>query len=225
MAKRIKLADRILPNYSRGEEVFNMVSHIVGGALGIAALTLCVIFSAIYHDWVAVVSCVIYGASLILLYSMSSIYHGLKPGMAKKVLQVLDHCSIYFLIAGSYTPVVLISVLPKYPTIAWFLFSLVWGCASIACVLTAIDLKKYSIFSMICYLAMGWSVIFFIKQVYECIGTGGVAFLLAGGISYSVGSVLYGIGKKKKWIHSVFHLFILAGSVLHFFAILFYTIL
>lgn len=225
MAKRIKLADRTLPNYTKGEEIFNMVSHIAGGALGITAVTLCVIFAAINHGWVAVVSSAIYGGTLILLYSMSSIYHGLRPGMAKKVMQVLDHCAIYFLIAGSYTPIVLVSVMPKYPGIAWLLFGLVWGCAIMACTLTAIDLKKYSILSMVCYLVMGWCVIVFIKQVHECVGTGGIIFLLAGGISYSVGSILYGIGKKKKWIHSVFHLFILAGSILHFFAILFYTMM
>ncbi|MBS5485071.1 MAG: hemolysin III family protein, partial [Eubacterium sp.] len=115
MSKRIKLADRELPTYSKGEEIFNMVSHIVGGALGIAALVLCIITAAKAHSAIGVISSCIYGFTLIALYTMSSVYHGLKPGMAKKVMQVLDHCTIYFLIAGSYTPILLVAMMPKYP--------------------------------------------------------------------------------------------------------------
>lgn len=224
MEKRTKLADRQLPDYSKGEEIFNMVSHITGGALGVVALVLCIITAALDHSAIGVVSSCIYGVSLILLYTMSSIYHGLRPGTAKKVMQVLDHCTIYFLIAGSYTPVLLVAMRNKFPVLAWVLFGVVWGCAIIACVLTAIDLKRYNIFSMICYLAMGWVIIFFIKQTLAVIGTGGVVFLVTGGIAYTIGSVLYGLGKKKKWMHSIFHLFIVAGSVLHFFAIIFYVL-
>ncbi|MFQ9516291.1 MAG: PAQR family membrane homeostasis protein TrhA [Eubacterium sp.] len=224
MKKRTKLANRQLPTYSKGEEIFNMVSHIVGGALGIAALVLCIIFAAKGHDALAVISSCIYGVTLIALYTMSSVYHGLRPGMGKKVMQVLDHCTIYFLIAGSYTPVLLVGMRMKYPALAWSLFGIVWACAVIACVLTAIDLKKYNVFSMICYLAMGWVIIFFIKQTYEVVGTGGVVFLVTGGVSYTIGSILYGLGKKRKWMHSIFHLFILAGSILHFFAIILYVL-
>lgn len=224
MSKRIKLADRELPTYSKGEEIFNMVSHIVGGALGIAALVLCIITAAKAHSAIDVISSCIYGFTLIALYTMSSVYHGLKPGMAKKVMQVLDHCTIYFLIAGSYTPILLVAMMPKYPVIAWFIFALVWGCAVVACTLTAIDLKKYRVMSMICYLAMGWVIIFFIKQTYDVMYLGGVVFLVTGGVAYTIGSVLYGLGKTKKWMHSIFHLFILAGSVLHFFAIILYAL-
>ena len=224
MSKRIKLADRELPTYSKGEEIFNMVSHIVGGALGIAALVLCIITAAKAHSAIGVISSCIYGFTLIALYTMSSVYHGLKPGMAKKVMQVLDHCTIYFLIAESYTPILLVAMMPKYPVIAWFIFALVWGCAVVACTLTAIDLKKYRVMSMICYLAMGWVIIFFIKQTYDVMYLGGVVFLVTGGVAYTIGSVLYGLGKTKKWMHSIFHLFILAGSVLHFFAIILYAL-
>lgn len=224
MSKRIKLADRELPTYSKGEEIFNMVSHIVGGALGIAALILCIITAARDHSAIGVISSCIYGVTLITLYTMSSVYHGLKPGMAKKVMQVLDHCTIYFLIAGSYTPVLLVAMMPQYPLIAWSLFGIVWGCAIVACVLTAIDLKKYRIFSMVCYLAMGWAIIFFIKQTYDVMQLGGVILLVTGGVAYTIGSILYGLGKKKKWMHSIFHLFIIAGSVLHFFAIILYAL-
>lgn len=221
---RTKLADRSLPDYTKGEEIFNMVSHIVGGALGIAALVLCIIVSAIHGSVAGVLSSIVYGVSLIALYTMSSVYHGLRPGMGKKVMQVLDHCTIYFLIAGTYTPVLLVSLRPVYPVIAWILFGVVWGCAVIACVLTAIDLKKYSVFSMVCYLVMGWCIIFFIKQTFEVIGFAGVLMLLLGGISYTIGSILYGLGKKHRYMHSVFHLFILLGSILHFFTIILYVL-
>ena len=224
MKQRIKLADRQLPNYSKGEEIFNMVSHIAGGALAIAALVLCVIFAVIHTDAWGVVGAAIYGSTMVVLYAMSSIYHGLKPEMPKKVFQVIDHCTIYFLIAGSYTPILLVPMRAKYPVLAWSLFGLVWGCAIIACTLTAIDLKKYSVFSMICYLAMGWVIIIFIKPTIEVMGTGGVILLVAGGIAYTVGSILYGLGSSHKWMHSIFHLFILAGSILHFFAIILYAL-
>lgn len=224
MSKRIKLIDRELPLYSKGEEIFNMVSHIIGGVLGIAALVLCIITAAGTHSAIGVISSCIYGITLITLYTMSSIYHGLRPGMAKKVMQVLDHCTIYFLIAGSYTPILLVAMMPKYPVLSWTLFGIVWGCALLACVLTAIDLRKYKVFSMVCYLAMGWTIIFFIKQTYDVMQLGGVIFLVTGGIAYTIGSVLYGLGKRKKWMHSIFHLFIIAGSVLHFFAIILYAL-
>lgn len=223
--KRTKLKDRVLPAYTKGEEIFNMVSHIVGGALAIAALVLCVIFAVIYSDAWGVVGAAIYGATMILLYTMSSIYHGLHPNMAKKVFQVIDHCTIYFLIAGTYTPVTLAGLRPEHPVVAFVIFGVVWAACFIAATLTAIDLDKYQKLSMVCYLAMGWCIIFFIKPTVACLGFGGTVFLLTGGVAYTVGAVLYGIGKKKKYIHSVFHLFVLAGSILHFFMILFYVIM
>ena len=223
--KRTKLKDRVLPSYTKGEEIFNMVSHIVGGALAIAALVLCVIFAVIYSDAWGVVGAAIYGATMILLYTMSSIYHGLHPNMAKKVFKVIDHCTIYFLIAGTYTPVTLAGLRPEHPVVAFVIFGVVWAACFVAATLTAIDLEKYQKLSMVCYLAMGWCIIFFIKPTVACLGFGGTVFLLTGGVAYTVGAVLYGIGKKKKYIHSVFHLFVLAGSILHFFMILFYVIM
>lgn len=225
--KRVRtlLEDRILPSYTKGEEIFNMVSHIVGGALGIAALALCVIFAAIYTDAWGVVGTSIYGSTMVVLYTMSSIYHGLKSEMPKKVFQIIDHCTIYFLIAGTYTPVTLTALRPLYPVQAFVIFGIVWGCCFMAATLTAIDLKKYQILSMVCYLAMGWCIIFFIKPVVQCLGAGGTVFLFTGGVAYTIGAILYGIGKKKKYVHSVFHLFVVAGSILHFFMIFFYVIL
>ncbi|MEE1047644.1 MAG: hemolysin III family protein [Clostridia bacterium] len=222
--ERTKLCDRMLPDYTKGEEIFNMVSHIVGGGLGIVALTLCVIFSALRDDPWAVVGSSIYGASLIALYSMSSIYHGLKPGFAKKVMQVLDHCTIYFLIAGTYTPILLCSIREVAPGTAWVLFGTVWGICAIAAVFTAIDLHKYAVLSMICYIGMGWCIVFAAKTAIEAIPFYGLVYLLAGGVSYTIGAVMYGIGGKHRYMHSVFHIFVVLGSLLQFFCILFYII-
>jgi len=222
---RTKLSERILPSYTKGEEIFNMVSHIVGGALGVVALVLCVIFSALHHNVYGVVGSAIYGATMIILYTMSSIYHGLKPHlMAKKVFQVIDHCSIFLLIAGTYTPIALSALRSYSPSLGWWIFGIIWGCAVLGIVLNAIDIKQYRVFSMICYLSMGWCIVIAAKPTYLMLGPGGVALLVAGGLMYTVGAVFYGLGKKKRYIHSVFHLFVVAGSVLHFLCILLYAI-
>lgn len=222
--ERTKLRDRALPNYTCGEEIFNMVTHIVGGGIGVLALVLCVIVSAFHKDAWAVVSSSIYGASLVMLYTMSSIYHGLKKGTAKKVMQVLDHCTIYFLIAGTYTPILLCPIRRFAPVTAWILFGFVWGCAGLATTLTAIDLKKYSKFSMVCYIGMGWCIIYAFDIAVKAVSLDGMLMILAGGISYTIGAVLYGIGSKKRYFHSIFHIFVVLGSALQFMAILVYVI-
>lgn len=222
--KRTALRDRALPDYTRGEEIFHMVSHIVGGAIGVLALVLCTVFSALKRDAWAVVSSAIYGSSLILLYSASSIYHGLRPSMGKKVMQVLDHCTIYFLIAGTYTPVLLCAIRDVSPVWCWILFALVWGLAAMATVFTAIDLKKYAVLSMICYIGMGWCVVIAIKPTMQALSIPALLWLLFGGISYTVGAVLYGLGKKRRYMHALFHLFVVLGSLLQFICIFFYVI-
>lgn len=222
---RTKLKDRILPKYTKGEEIFNMTSHIVGGAFGIIALVLCVVFSGIHRNGYAVVSSVIYGISMIVLYTMSSIYHGLRPKTtAKKVFQILDHCSIFLLIAGSYTPFCLVSFREYDSVLGWSIFGIIWGFAALGILLNSIDIKKYKVFSMICYLAMGWCIIFTVKLLPVLLGIPGVVLLVAGGIAYTIGAILYGLGKKKKYIHSIFHLFILLASILHFFCIILYVV-
>lgn len=222
--KRTKLAFRKLPSYSTGEEIMNMTTHIIGCAIGILALVLCVLKAASGGGPVDIVGAVLYGASMVALYAMSSIYHGLHPGTAKKVFQVIDHCTIYFLIAGSYTPVLLSAMLPIYPKIAIGLLIVEWGLAILAAVLTAIDLHHYRIFSMICYIGMGWGIVLFLPQTLEVVTLPGFLLLLAGGIAYTIGAVLYGIGARKKWMHSVFHIFVVLGTVLQFFSIFFYAL-
>lgn len=202
-----------------------MVSHIVGAALGVVALVLCVVFSAIYKDVWAVVSSAIYGASLILLYTASSVYHGLRHPMAKKVMQVIDHCTIYFLIGGSYTPIVLTAIRRISPGWAWTIFGIVWGFAAMATVFTAIDLKKYSKLSMACYIGMGWCIVLTIKVTIEAIPLPGLVWLVVHGVAYTVGAVLYGLGKKHRYMHGVFHVFVVLGSIMQFICIFFYIIL
>ena len=222
--KRTKLADRQLPHYTRGEEIMNMVTHIVGGALGLLALMLCVIRAALHDNVCGIITSAIYGASMVTMFTISSVYHGLKPNLGKKVMQVIDHCTIYFLIAGTYTVIVLSAIRPLYPWLGWGLFLFEWVMAAFATTLTAIDLKKYSVFSMLCYIGMGWAVIPFAGQTLEALTLPGFLLLLFGGIAYTIGSILYGLGKKRKWMHSIFHIFVVLGALLQFFAVLFYAI-
>lgn len=222
--KRTKLIDRLLPDYTNGEEIFNMVTHIVGGGLGVIYLALCVIVSALHRNVWGIVSSSIYGASVVTLFTMSSVYHGLKSVMAKKVMQILDHCTIYFMIAGTYTPIMLSLLRKTNPVIAWVIFGVVWGIAALAITLTAIDLKKYSVFSMICYIGMGWCVIVTVVPVYRALTFHGFMWLLMGGVMYTIGAVLFGIGSKVRYIHSVFHIFVVIASMMHFICILFYAI-
>ncbi len=219
---RQKLSERSLPDYTRGEEIFNMVSHIVGGGLGVIALFLCVTLSIIRHNIYGVIGSSIYGLSLIILYTMSSIYHGLSRGLtSKKVFQVLDHCSIFFLIAGTYTPIAIGPLREYNALLGWTILCVVWSAGIVGIVLNAIDIKRYSKFSAICYLVMGWCIVFAWKQTVAAIATEGIFFLLAGGVSYTIGAGIYYFFKKKskRYSHSIFHLFVLIGSILQFFAI------
>ena len=227
--KRTKLDDRVLPTYTKGEEIFNMTSHIVGGALGVVALILCVVFSAIRGNVYGVVSSSIYGVTMILLYTMSSIYHGLNPKLkAKKIFQILDHCSIFLLIAGSYTPFALCTLREYDLLTGWTIFGVIWGVAILGIVLNAIDLKQFKKFSMICYLVMGWCIVVKINILPELLGNTGFTLLVAGGVIYTViytlGAALYGVGKKYKYMHSVFHLCIFFASLMHFLCILLYVV-
>lgn len=221
--RRTKLIDRVLPTYTKGEEIFNMTSHIVGGVLGIVATILCTIFAAIHGNTYGIVSGAIYGASLIILYTMSSIYHGLSPKLfSKRVFQILDHCTIFLLIAGCYTPVALCNIREVDSASGWTIFGVIWALAIIGIILNSIDLKKFKVFSMICYLLMGWCIIFRVDLLIKSVDMAGIILLVAGGIAYTIGAILYGIGKKHKYFHSIFHLFILLGSFLQFFCILLY---
>lgn len=220
--KRTKLDDRKLPYYTKGEELFNMISHIVGGAMGVVALVLCIIFA---DDGYSLFSGMVYSISMILLYTMSSIYHGLSPNLkAKKVFQIMDHCSIFVLIAGTYTPVLLCSIRQHDPFWAWMLFGIIWGATILGITLNAIDIESNKKFSLICYLVMGWCIIFKINLLPEALNASAIWLLVLGGLAYTIGVIFYIMQKKVKYMHSIWHLWILAGSLLHFLCIILYVI-
>lgn len=219
---RTPLAKRQLPDYTKGEEIFNMISHIVGGALGATVTVLCIIMAASNGNVWGVVSGSIYGATMVILYTMSSIYHGLSPRLtAKKVFQIIDHCSIYLLIAGTYTPIALVTVRSYSEWVGWTIFGFVWGSAALGITFTAIDLKKFNKLAMACYFTMGWCILICVVPTFRILGFWGSALILGGGIVYCIGAAFYAI--NKRYLHSVFHIFVVLGSLLQFFAILFYV--
>lgn len=209
------------PVYSLAEELISSISHGVGTLLAVAALVVGVVMAAVYSDAWCVVSMAVYGATLVILYSMSTIYHGLKPNRGKRVFRILDHCSIFLLIAGTYTPLTLVTL---RGTLGWIYFGVAWGAAILGIVLNAVNLSRFKVFSMICYIAMGWVIVFAVKPLMENMQTGGLILLGTGGLAYTLGAVLYGVGKKVKYVHSIWHLFVLAGSILHYFCILLYVV-
>ncbi len=213
---RTKLKDRKLPNYTRGEEIFNMVSHIVGAAFALPILVLCIIRGAIEYGAAGVLTGLAFSISMLVLFTMSAIYHGLSPKIrAKKVMQIIDHCSIFLLIAGSYTPVTLIALMKTDPITAWVMFSVVWVMSILGIILNAIDLKKFASFSMACYLALGWCIILCLPNLMAILPPIGTVLLFLGGIMYTIGAMFFGLEKEFRYMHSVFHLLVLGGSICH----------
>lgn len=211
----------IIPNYSLGEELVNSITHGIGALLSIAALVLCVVVSAVHGNPTAVVASSIYGATLIILYTMSTLYHSFKVNNAKRIFQIIDHCCIFLLISGTYT---IFTLVVLGGAIGWTLFGIVWGATILGIICNSIDINKFKPLSMILYLAMGWVIIFAFNPLKQKLDVNGIILLLIGGISYTVGAIFYGIGKKKKFMHSVFHIFVLIGSIFHFFSIILYAI-
>ena len=203
-----------------GEEIANSVSHGVGALLGIAGTAILVVFAALKSDAMGIVAAAIYGFSLIVLHTMSTLYHSLTNNKAKKVFQVLDHCSIFLLILGTYTPISL-CLIGGTPGITLFLINL--SITALGVVLNSVNMKKWHKLSMVFYLLMGWSIVFFFKYIPP-VPAGGIALVLSGGISYTVGIIFYNM-KKQKFMHFIWHLFVLCGSLLHYFFVLFYIYL
>ena len=220
--KRTKLQDRLLPVYTKAEETMNTVTHITGGGFAVLGSIFCILAACRCDGWQNILGAAVYCASMIGVYTMSSIYHGLRTGTAKKVMQVIDHCTIYFLIAGTYTPIMVTGFIPAYPNIGWGLLLTQWLLTLVAVALTAIDLARFKVFSMVCYLFMGWGIIFFLPQAMEVMTKPGFYLLLTGGIAYTVGAVTFGLGKKIRWMHSIFHLFVVLGTLFQYLAILLY---
>lgn len=201
-----------------GEEIANAVSHGVGSLLAIAACVILIVRSAFHSTAIGVVSASIYGASLIILYTFSSLYHSLTNRKAKSVFRIFDHCSIFFLILGTYTPICLWML---KGALGWTLFGINAFCTALGIVLNSINLKKFQKISMVLYILMGWSVIVSIKNVIAIIPFSGMMFLLIGGLLYTFGIIFYKM-KNVKYMHFIWHLFVLGGSIVHYFFVLFY---
>ncbi|NLK39220.1 MAG: hemolysin III family protein [Clostridiales bacterium] len=203
--------------YSLGEEIFNSVSHGTGAALAVAGCVLLIIKAAISKSGaVGIVSAALYGASLVILYTMSTLYHALTNKTAKKVFRIFDHCTIFVLIAGTYTPYTLITL---RGWVGYTIFSVLWGVTVLGIVLNAVNLERFRIISMVFYIVMGWCIIFAIRPMLSSLDAKGLILLLAGGIFYTGGLLFY--KQKNKYMHSVWHLFVLAGSLCHYFSVMF----
>lgn len=213
MRRRSKREIRI-PTYSLGEEIWNAVSHGLGALLSAAALTLMMIRA---RGVLAVTTAAIFGTSMILLYTISCVYHALSPKMSgKKVLRVLDHSNVFLLVFGTYIPVALLGVAG---TRGWILFGLVAIFTAFGIIFTAVDLERFQLAAVLCQLLSGWSILIGISDLLLNIGIQGVTWMIAGGVMYTIGAVLYGVGKHKKYYHSIFHIFCLQGTFCHFWAV------
>ena len=207
-----------IPKYTLGEELTNAITHGIGAIFSIVTLILCLIRS---NTTMSIISSLIYGISSIILFTISCVYHSLKTNNGKRVLRIIDHCSIYLLIAGTYTPYTLI-LLPQ--PLGLIVFIVNWCSAALGITLNAIDLNKYKVFSMILYLVMGWMVLISLKDFLAYVPKEGMILMFIGGILYTIGSVFYLIGKNKKYMHSIFHIFVLIAAILFFFSIYLYVI-
>ena len=207
---------KIKRKYTLGEEIFSSVSHGVGACLSIAGTVVLLVFSVIYGNALAVVSSSIYGASLIILYTMSTLYHSFTNEKVKHFFQIMDHNTIFLLIAGTYTPITLYIL---GGVTGWVLFSIVWVASIIGITLNSINMEKAKIPSLVCYIATGWVIIFAIKPLIAKVPLLSALFLVLGGVIYTVGIVFYVI-KKVKYFHPIWHIFTVLGSAFHYFSIL-----
>jgi hemolysin III len=201
-------------------ERFNSISHLVGAALALAGAVVLVVVASRGGDAYRIVSFSTYGATLFLLYLMSTLYHGLPPGRAKRVFRVLDHQAIYLLIAGSYTPFTLVSL---NGSAGWWMFGAIWGLAVLGLVLDALPLRGARVLPLVIYFVMGWLIVLAINPLLAVLPTAGFIWLLTGGLFYTSGILFYALDHRYPWMHGVWHLFVLAGSISHYVAILAYV--
>jgi len=215
-SKRTPLSERPFPDYTHTEEMLNMSSHLVGVLCAVVMMVISIQTSLANASTLSLVCGIVYVTTVFIAMLMSSIYHGLPKGMPKQVMRIVDHCDIFFTIAGTYTPITLLGIRQINPAMGWSIFAAEWILAIIGCTLNAIDLKKYAKFSMACYLGMGWCVIIGLRPTILSMTVPGFMWLIAGGVAFTIGAVLYLIGKKKRYHHFIFHVFVLIGLVLQF---------
>lgn len=211
---------RLLPRYSSGEEIANSIIHGLGIVLAISGLGVLTAFASLRGNAWHIVSCSIFGATLIILYTTSTLYHAIPNQRAKAVLRVLDHSAIFLLIAGTYTPFSLVSLRGPW---GWSLFGVIWGLAIVGIIFKVTMLRRWTAISVALYLVMGWVAIIAAQPMLEAVAPGGLALLLAGGLAYTAGVVFYA-WKRLPYHHAVWHAFVLAGSICHFFAVLLFVV-
>ncbi len=208
-----------VPSYSVGEELINATTHGIGALLSTAALVLMVNKA---HDAISVACAWVFGVSMILLYAVSCMYHMLPPTcLGKRVLRVIDHCNVYLLVFGTYVPAALLGV---GGTLGWTLFGIVAVFTVLGITFSVIDVDKYSKAQVACHLVSGWSFLAGLPSTIASVGLACAALVVTGGVAYTIGSVLYGLGKNRPYMHSVFHVFCLIGTFLHFCAIYYYLL-
>lgn len=211
---KIKLA-----NYTRSEDWLNSISHMVGGGLSIIALILCLVRAIVVRRWDYALLGLVYGLTMIAMYSCSSVYHALRPNRGKKAMRMVDHAMIYPMIAGTISPIAVLVVVPVRPALGWAVFGVAWAVVAAAVPITLTLFNKTKVTQMILYLALGWMIIVALRVLLQTFDRTGTLLLVAGGVAYTLGAIIYGIGSKHRYFHSVFHFFVLAGSILHFFAL------
>jgi hemolysin III len=209
-----------IAEYTLGEEIAHAITHGIGIPLSIAALVLLVTFSSLYGDAWQITSSAIYGVTLVILYTASTLYHGIPHAQAKPILQKFDHAAIFLLIAGTYTPFTLVTLHGPW---GWSLFSVVWVLALFGLYIELMGSQRMQRWSLILYLGMGWLVLIAIEPLVRNLDAGGMILLVAGGLSYTVGAAFYA-WDGLSWNHAIWHLFVLAGSTLQFFSIFFYVV-
>lgn len=212
-----------LVNYSRKEDWMNSISHMAGGGACFVFLAFTVYRAITLQSWKVLFIGLLYCVCMLFMFSCSAVYHGLRPNKGKKVMRMVDHSMIFLAIAGTMTPYAVFVLLPIKAWVGWTMLGVAWGAVALGISLTMTLFEKTKVFQMVLYLAVGWSTLLTMKYLYEYFPRTGLILLVAGGIVYTVGAILYGIGKKKKYFHFVFHIFIVAASVLHFLSIYMYV--
>lgn len=208
-----------LVNYTRSEDWLNSISHMVGGGLSVIALILCLVRAIVVRRWDYALLGLVYGLTMIAMYSCSSVYHALRPNRGKKAMRMVDHAMIYPMIAGTISPVAVLVIVPVHPALGWAVFGVAWAVVAAAVPITLTLFNKTKVTQMILYLALGWMIIVALRVLLQTFDRTGTLLLVAGGVAYTLGAIIYGIGSKHRYFHSVFHFFVLAGSILHFFAL------
>lgn len=214
----IKLVD-----YSRKEDWVNSITHMIGAVFALVVIFLCVGRGIQLGRTDYIILSLIYGLTMLAVFVCSSVYHGLRPNNAKKVMRVIDHAMINFMIVGTITPYMVLAVAPINPLMAWILLIACWVAAILAVVITFTMFNKTKVIQMVLYMVIGWSSFITVFVLWNHFTPSAIFLMIAGGVAYTVGAVLYGIGRKKKYIHAVFHIFIILGALLHFLGLYLYV--